>query len=140
MKNMKTGKALLIAAAAMMMMSCGQSTTQNTQMVEEKPKVTVETVNAEYVSQLMVYPTTITADIVNNIAPQSASRISKIYVEIGDRVNAGQTLALMDEVNLQKSRLQLINDSIEFGRIRRHRSCFGEKGQPRQTPCIRTYR
>jgi RND family efflux transporter MFP subunit len=116
MKNMKTGKALLIAAAAMMM-SCGQSTTQNTQMVEEKPKVTVETVNAEYVSQLMVYPTTITADIVNNIAPQSASRISKIYVEIGDRVNAGQTLALMDEVNLQKSRLQLINDSIEFGRI-----------------------
>ena len=79
--------------------------------------MTVTTVNAEYVSQLQVYPTTIEADIVNNIAPQSAARISKIYVEVGDKVNAGQTLARMDEVNLEKARLQLINDSIEFGRI-----------------------
>ncbi|MBR4838581.1 MAG: efflux RND transporter periplasmic adaptor subunit [Bacteroidales bacterium] len=99
------------------MMSCGQSQQQNTQHVAETPKVTVATVNAEYVSQLSVYPTTIEADIVNNIAPQSSARISKIYVEIGDKVEAGQTLAKMDEVNLEKSRLQLINDSIEFGRI-----------------------
>ena len=99
------------------MISCGQQTTNDQQVVMENPKVTVATVNAEYVSQLQVYPTTIEADIVNNIAPQSASRISKIYVEIGDKVSEGQTLALMDEVNLEKARLQLINDSIEFGRI-----------------------
>jgi RND family efflux transporter MFP subunit len=99
------------------MMSCGQTTENQPQVVEENPKVTVTKVNAEYVPQLSVYPTTISADIVNNIAPQSASRIEKICVEIGDRVEAGQTLALMDEVNLQKARLQLVNDSIEFGRI-----------------------
>ena len=101
------------------MMSCGQQQ-QNAQqqVIEETPKVTVTTVNAEYVPQLSVYPTTIEADIVNNIAPQSASRISKIYVEIGDKVTEGQTLALMDEANLEKARLQLINDSIEFGRIK----------------------
>ena len=115
---MKRVNVLLTVATAIMMMSCGQQTTNNQQqVVMENPKVTVATVNAEYVSQLQVYPTTITADIVNNIAPQSAARISKIYVEIGDRVAAGQTLALMDEVNLEKARLQLINDSIEFGRI-----------------------
>lgn len=104
-------------SAVVMMMSCGQTTENQSQVVEENPKVTVTKVNAEYVPQLSVYPTTISADIVNNIAPQSASRIEKICVEIGDRVEAGQTLALMDEVNLQKARLQLVNDSIEFGRI-----------------------
>ena len=98
-------------------MSCGQQNQNTQQMVEENPKVTVTTVNAEYVSQLSVYPTTVEADVVNNIAPQSAARISKINVEIGDKVNAGQTLAIMDKVNLEKARLQLINDSIEFGRI-----------------------
>ena len=114
---MKRVNTLLIAGAAFIMMSCGQQTTNNQQVVMENPKVTVATVNAEYVSQLQVYPTTIEADIVNNIAPQSAARISKIYVEIGDKVEAGKTLALMDEVNLEKARLQLINDSIEFSRI-----------------------
>ena len=115
---MKRVNILLIAAAAFIMMSCGEQNTNNQQqMVAENPKVTVATVNAEYVSQLQVYPTTIEADIVNNIAPQASARISKIYVEIGDKVEVGKTLAKMDEVNLEKARLQLINDSIEFGRI-----------------------
>ena len=115
---MKKFSTLLIASAAVILMSCGQQE-QNTQqqVVMENPKVTVTTVNAEYVSQLQVYPTTIEADIVNNIAPQASARISKIYVEVGDKVSAGQTLAKMDEVNLEKARLQLINDSLEFGRI-----------------------
>lgn len=114
---MKKLSTLLIASAAVVLMSCGQQD-QNTQQVMENPKVTVTTVNAEYVSQLSVYPTTIEADIVNNIAPQSAARISKIFVEIGDKVEVGKTLAIMDEVNLDKARLQLINDSIEYGRIK----------------------
>ena len=114
---MKRVNILLTAATAIIMISCGQQTTNDQQVVMENPKVTVATVNAEYVSQLQVYPTTVEADIVNNIAPQSAARINKIYVEIGDKVSEGQTLALMDAVNLEKARLQLINDSIEFGRI-----------------------
>lgn len=115
---MKKLNIFLIASATVAMMSCGQKQNQNTQhVVEGNPKVTVATVNAETVSQLSTYPTTIEADIVNNIAPQSSARISKIYVEIGDKVAAGQTLAKMDAVNLEKARLQLINDSIEFGRI-----------------------
>lgn len=114
---MKRFNTLLIIAAAGIMMSCGQQNQNTQQMVEENPKVTITTVNAEYVSQLSVYPTTVEADVVNKIAPQSAARISKINVEIGDKVNAGQTLAVMDKVNLEKARLQLINDSIEFGRI-----------------------
>ena len=115
---MKKLSTLLIASATIFLMSCGQSNDNNQQVVEENPKVTVATVNAEYVSQITIYPTTVEADIVNNIAPQSSARISKIYVEIGDKVVAGQTLAKMDEANLEKARLQLVNDSIELGRIK----------------------
>lgn len=115
---MKAFNTLLIGAAVVMMTACGQKSDVNTQVAAENPKVTVEKVNAEYVSQLAVYPTTIQADIMNNIAPQSAARISKINVEVGDHVKAGQTLALMDAINLEKTRLQMINDSLEYGRIK----------------------
>ena len=116
MKGLNT---LLIGAAAVMMTACGQKTdTAAQQVAAENPKVTVAKVNAEYVSQLTVYPTTIDGDVVNNIAPQTALRISKIYVEVGDHVKAGQKMALMDVISLEKARLQMINDSIEYGRIK----------------------
>lgn len=116
MKGLNT---LLIGAAVVMMTACGQKTDETAQqVVAENPKVTVAKVNAEYVSQLTVYPTTIDGDVVNNIAPQTALRISKIYVEVGDHVKAGQKMALMDVISLEKARLQMINDSIEYGRIK----------------------
>lgn len=110
--------ALLIGAAVVMMTACGQKTDNTQQVAAENPKVTVEKVSAEYVSQLAVYPTTIEADVVNNIAPQAALRISKIYAEVGDHVKAGQKMAMMDVINLEKAKLQMINDSIEYGRIK----------------------
>lgn len=116
---MKAFNTLLIVAAVMMTTACGQMSVPDTQVTTvENPKVTAEKVNAEYVPQLAVYPTTIQADIVNNIAPQSAARISEIDVEVGDHVKAGQTLAMMDAINLEKTRLQMVNDSLEYGRIK----------------------
>lgn len=110
---------LLIGAAVVMMTACGQETDEAAQqVVAENPKVTVEKVSAEYVSQLAVYPTTIAGDVVNNIAPQASLRISKIFVEVGDHVKAGQKMALMDVINLEKAKLQMVNDSIEYGRIK----------------------
>jgi RND family efflux transporter MFP subunit len=103
------------------MASCGQQTNnQQTAavVVDEAPKVTVTKVYAENVSQLSTYPTTVEAEIINNITPQSASRINEIFVEIGDHVKAGQTLATMDAINLEKLRLQIQNDSIEYGRTK----------------------
>jgi len=109
---------LFIGAAVVMMTACGQKTDDTQQVVAETQKVTVEKVSAEYVSQLTVYPTTIAGDVVNNIAPQTSLRISKIFVEVGDHVKAGQKMALMDVINLEKAKLQMVNDSIEYGRIK----------------------
>ena len=113
-------KSILLLSTAMVMASCTQkqASQQTTVVVEEAPKVTVTKVYAENVPQLSTYPTTIEADVVNNITPQSASRINEILVEVGDHVKAGQRLATMDAINLEKVRLQVANDSIEYGRTK----------------------
>ena len=116
---MRQFKSLLILSTALMMASCGQKTTeQQNVIVEEAPKVTVTKVYAENVPQLSTYPTTVEADVVNNITPQTASRIKDILVEVGDHVKKGQKLATMDAINLEKIRLQVANDSIEYGRTK----------------------
>ena len=117
---MKRFNSILLLSSALIMASCGQksSNQQNLVIVDEAPKVTVTKVYAENVPQLSTYPTTVEAEIINNITPQSASRINQIFVEIGDHVKAGQTLATMDAINLEKLKLQIQNDSIEYGRTK----------------------
>ena len=115
---MRRFKSLLILSTALIMASCGEKTAQQTVIVEEAPKVTVTKVHAENVPQLSTYPTTVEADVINNITPQAAVRINDILVEVGDHVKKGQKLATMDAINLEKIRLQVANDSIEYGRTK----------------------
>ncbi|MBQ5855866.1 MAG: efflux RND transporter periplasmic adaptor subunit [Bacteroidales bacterium] len=118
---MRRFNSILILSSALIMASCGQkSGNQQTAavVVDEAPKVTVTKVYAENVPQLSTYPTTVEAEIINNITPQSASRINEILVEVGDHVKKGQKLATMDGINLEKLRLQIKNDSIEYGRTK----------------------
>ncbi|MBR5603541.1 MAG: efflux RND transporter periplasmic adaptor subunit [Bacteroidales bacterium] len=117
--TMRRFNSILILSSALVMASCGQKKSeQSVVIIDETPKVTVTKVNAENVPQLSTYPTTVEAEIVNNITPQSASRINQIFVEIGDHVNAGQKLATMDAISLEKLKLQMKNDSIEYGRTK----------------------
>jgi RND family efflux transporter MFP subunit len=118
---MRRLNSILILSSALIMASCGQkSSNQQTAavVVDEAPKVTVTQVYAENVPQLSTYPTTVEAEIINNITPQSASRINEILVEVGDHVKKGQKLATMDAINLQKLKLQIKNDSIEYERTK----------------------
>ena len=116
---MRRFNSILILSSALIMASCGQKASeQQTVIVEEAPKVTVTKVYAENVPQLSTYPTTVEAEVVNNITPQSASRINEIMVEVGDHVKKGQKLATMDAINLEKLRLQIQNDSIEYERTK----------------------
>ena len=116
---MRRFNSILVLSSALIMASCGKTSNQQAPVViDETPKVTVTKVYAENVPQLSTYPTTVEAEVINNITPQSASRINEIFVEIGDHVKAGQTLATMDAINLEKLRLQIQNDSIEYGRTK----------------------
>jgi RND family efflux transporter MFP subunit len=52
-----------------------------------------------------------------NMAPSTPGRIDKIYVEVGDRVNKGDKLFLMDRTQLYQLELQLSNVQKDLDRI-----------------------
>lgn len=86
--------------------------------VQEDPVVSVETVAARDVPQTSVYTSTVEPYVKNNIAPQSAMRITDINVEVGDFVRKGQVLAELDRIQLQQAELQLKNNEIEYERLK----------------------
>ena len=63
------------------------------------------------------FTATVQSEKTNNIAPSAPVRISKIYVEDGDRVARGQKLVQMDATNLSQLELQIENTKKEFNRI-----------------------
>lgn len=62
--------------------------------------VTTAAVEARSISPALFGVGTVEARFSYKIGPTNAGRIGKIYVDVGDRVRAGQTLAEMDPVDL----------------------------------------
>jgi len=87
-------------------------------MEAQTPKVEVAVAATQLVAHQSVYSATVQANVTNNIAPQSASRFQRILVDVGDFVNAGQTVAEMDRVQLEQARLNLTNSETELERVR----------------------
>ena len=116
-------RTIIYVAAAVMAVSCGNNnskTAEQPQAAEVRlPNVTIMAASYTDVPQSDVYTANVEAYAKNNIAPQSPSRIQKIYVEVGDFVRAGQIVAKMDEVSLNQSKLSMANDSLEYSRIKK---------------------
>lgn len=83
---------------------------------EQIPTVKVTQAKKEAVEIDQKYSVTLQAYAVNNIAPQSNSRIIKINAEVGDFVKKGQVLAQMDKAQLEQAELQLNNLKSEYDR------------------------
>lgn len=114
-------RTMFIAGAVIMTAGCGnmgKKTDEAAAVVEMDPTVAVEKVHVREVPQEAVYTTTVQAYAKNNIAPQSANRIARINVEIGDYVTKGQILAEMDKIQLQQAELQYKNNEIEYNRLK----------------------
>ena len=96
-------RTIIYVAAAVMAVSCGNNnskTAEQPQATEVRlPNVTIMAASYKDVPQSDVYTANVEAYAKNNIAPQSPSRIQKIFVEVGDFVRAGQIVAKMDEVS-----------------------------------------
>ena len=107
---------------ALAAMVCGCAGNGNkaaeTAAVETTPLVSVVSATRQTVPQNEVYSSTVQANIVNNIAPQTSNRIIKLNVEVGDFVSAGQILAEMDKASLQQAELKLKNDKQELDRVK----------------------
>lgn len=114
----------LIFAALVVLTGCGsqnsgqQASQAAATQEQQAPLVSVITAARENVPQTSVYSSTVQANVINNIAPQSGGRIQKLNVEIGDYVAKGQVLAQMDRVQLDQAELKLRNDETELERVR----------------------
>lgn len=109
--------ALLAGGACMASVACGSKSGNVEQTaVEEKPKVTTEVVHVEKVDQISVFTGNVEGYAVNNITPQSSRRISRLLVDVGDHVTAGQVVAEMDASSLAQAKSQLATDKAAFER------------------------
>lgn len=112
-------KKMVFLSMLPLMAACagGQKKVESVQ--EEKlPVVVAEQVNVRDVVQAGTYTSTVEANAKNNIAPQSAMRLKDILVDIGDFVKANQVVAKMDVISLDQAKLQYINDSTEYFRLK----------------------
>ena len=114
-------RTLLVAGAVILTASCGNTSSKQTETAEvavADPTVSVAQVFVREVPQEAVYTSSVQAFVKNNIAPQTAGRITKINVEIGDFVNEGQVLAEIDKAQLLQAQLQLQNQEVELQRLK----------------------
>ena len=114
-------KSVTVLAAAALAVSCGNRGGKADVKPQEETKIPlVEVYSAAYmtVSHETVYSSTVQANIVNNISPQTAGRIRKLKVEVGDFVSKGQILAEIDRMQLEQAELKLKNDERELERCR----------------------
>ena len=105
-------------ASALLMAGCSSKTNETTAgKAQTAPVVSVITAQAEDVDVTNTFTSNVEPFATNNIVSQTSGRIVSINVEVGDHVRKGQLLAKMDDVNLAKTRMQYVNDSIELGRL-----------------------
>lgn len=106
----------LFMGLAIFMTGCSKNTSKDTQ-IDEITKVKVEKVSNEEVDQIYEFATTVDAAVKNFISSAGGTRIEKIWVEVGDKVNKGQTLVTMENTNLATAMAQLENMEVEVGRM-----------------------
>ena len=116
---MKRNLTLIAFATTALLCSCGSSEKQEStqQLQDEKHKVKIAQVTSQDVAQLEEFTTIVEAEVKNNIIPNSALRIKKILVEVGDNVSKGQKLVELDASSLDQLKLQVENQEIDFKRI-----------------------
>ena len=114
-------KTSALVLATLLTAACGGKKAGNENAFPEEGRATlVSTAVAELrdVPQTEVYSSTVEANAINNIAPQTGGRIQSIRADVGSFVGRGQVLAIMDAAQLDQTRLKLVNDSTELSRLR----------------------
>ena len=120
MKYIKTISAILIGG--IILSGCSSKTNNaNTAQDQGTTKtaipVKVMTLAKTKISRTIDYTASILPFEEVNMAPSTPGRIDKIYVEVGDKVNKGDDLFLMDRTQLYQLELQLSNLQKDLSRI-----------------------
>lgn len=114
-------KSLAFIGAAIMLASCSaneEKAETTTVQAEELPKIEIEQVHSQNVSQINEYTATVEADNINNISPSTPNRIKSILVDVGSQVKRGQTLVVLDKANADQLKVRLDHAKIEYDRAK----------------------
>ena len=111
-------RVLLLSSACLVSVACGSKKAEQTAVVVEvaKPKVTTTIAHLEQVEMQSVLTGNVEGFAVNNITPQQARRITRLLVDVGDRVEAGQKVAEMDNSAVAQAKAQYENNKAAFER------------------------
>lgn len=111
-------RGLLIGGVCIASVACGEQKKAEPAAQAEvaKPKVTTEIVNVEDVVMTSTFTGNVEGYAVNNITPQQPRRISRLMVDVGDRVYAGQKVAELDASALAQAKAQYENNKANFER------------------------
>jgi membrane fusion protein (multidrug efflux system) len=120
MKYIQTISAILIGG--IVLSGCSSKTNsaakpQDQEAVKAAIPVKVMELAKTKISRTIDYTATILPFEEVNMAPSTPGRIDKIYVEVGDKINKGDDLFLMDRTQLYQLELQLSSLQKDLGRI-----------------------
>lgn len=112
-------RSLLIGGVCVASVACGSK--KSAEVAEQpvevaKPKVSTEVVKTQDVDMQSVFMGTVEGYAVNNITPQQPRRITRVLVDVGDRVSAGQKVAELDNSSLAQAKAQYDNAKASFER------------------------
>lgn len=112
-------RSLLIGGVCVASVACGSK--KSAEVAEQpvevaKPKVSTEVVKTQDVDMQSVFMGTVEGYAVNNITPQQPRRITRVLVDVGDRVSAGQKVAELDNSSLAQAKAQYENAKASFER------------------------
>ena len=104
---------VMAVCAALSFVACSGQKETSEQVEEETVQlVKIAKVMEQAVPQVVSYTATVEPYKRNSIS------IKKIYVEVGDKVYAGQKLVDLDQANLAQQKLQLDNLELEYNRVK----------------------
>lgn len=107
---------LTLAAAMTMTTGCGPKQQETETASERVEQVEASILKRKTINRQLELSTTLQAYETVNVAPSLTGIIEKIYVEVGDRVKAGDTLVRMDQNQFRTTGLALANLRTEMER------------------------
>jgi RND family efflux transporter MFP subunit len=112
-------RTLLVCGVCLASVACSKKkAAEPVEVVAEvvKPKVTTAVAHLQEVDQQSVFTGNVEGYAVNNITPQQPRRITRLLVDVGDRVKAGQRVAELDSSSLAQAKAQYENNKANFER------------------------
>ncbi|MBQ0069636.1 MAG: efflux RND transporter periplasmic adaptor subunit [Bacteroidales bacterium] len=116
---MKTKQFLALTMAAAMLAACTGNKEEQKGPQEELPIVKVQSVYQENVQLTSEYTATVEAFKTNNIASNNGSRIKRILVDVGSTVRAGQSVVILDDINIATQNAAIDQQRIQLTNLKR---------------------